>query len=41
VDQLEVELLEVAQPAVNELAGPAGGAGRQITRFDQRDPQTA
>src|SRR5215211_3776166 len=34
-DQSEVELLEVAETAVEQLAGSAGGAGREVTGFDQ------
>ena len=40
-DQGEVELLEIAQAAVEQLAGPAGGAGREVTGLDQPDPQAA
>ena len=37
----ELELLQVAQAAVDQLAGPAGGAGGQVTRLDQGDLQAA
>ena len=39
--QLDVEGLEVTQPAVDQLAGAARGAGREIALFDQGDRQTA
>src|ERR1700720_1542787 len=41
VDQLEVQLLQVAQPAGDELARPARGARSQISRFHQGDPQAS
>ena len=37
--QGEVELLQIAQPAVEELAGPARGAGREVAGVDQSDSQ--
>ena len=40
-DQLEAQLLEVAQPAVDQLGRPAGRAAGEIARFHQRDFQTA
>ncbi len=39
-DQREVELFEVAQAAVNQLAGPAGRAGGEVARLHQGDRQT-
>ena len=39
--QAEVEHLQVAQASVDQLAGPARRAGREVTCFDQSDPQTA
>ena len=39
-DQPEIQLFEIAQPAVNQLAGPARGAGGEITRLKQRDRQS-
>ncbi len=39
--QAELALLQVAQPAVDELARPAGGAGREVTRLDERGRQPA
>lgn len=39
--QREVELFEVAQAAVDELAGPAGRAGGVVARFDQGYAQPA
>ena len=36
-DEREIELLEVAQAAVDELAGAAGGAGREVALLHQRD----
>ena len=35
--ELEFVLLEVAQPAMNQFRGPAGGAGGEIARLDQSD----
>ncbi len=40
-DQRHIALLEVPQPAVDELAGPAGCAGREIPRLDQGYRQPA
>jgi hypothetical protein len=40
-DQAEVELLEVAQAAVDELAGAAGGARGVVGLLDQRDAVAA
>ena len=40
-DQLEVELLQVPQPAVDQLARPARGARGQVARLHQGDPQAA
>ena len=40
-DQAEVELLEVAQPAVEELRGPAGGARGQVAGLHEGHRQTA
>ena len=37
----EFELLEVAQAAVDELAGPAAGAGRPVARLEQGNRQPA
>jgi len=37
----EVALLEVAQPAVDELARAARGAGREVARLHERDGQAA
>jgi hypothetical protein len=34
--QSELQLLEVAQPAVDQLAGPAGGARCVVACLDQR-----
>ena len=41
VDQREGELLQVAQAAVDQLAGPAGGAGREVAGLEQRHRQPA
>ncbi len=41
VDQGHVELLEVAQSAVDQFAGPAGGAGGEIAGLDERHGQPA
>ncbi len=38
-DERDVELFEVAQTAVDQLAGPAGRAGREVARLDQRHGQ--
>ena len=35
--QAELEELEVAQPAVDQLGARGGGAGREIRLLDQRD----
>jgi hypothetical protein len=35
----KVELFEIAQPAVEQLAGPARGAGREVAGVDQSHPQ--
>ena len=40
-DQAEVEHLEVAQPAVDELAAPAAGAAGQVALLDQAGRQAA
>src|SRR5215218_6769739 len=40
-DQGKVEMLQVAEPTVKQLAGPARGSGREITSFDQPDAQAA
>ena len=40
-NQLEAQLLEVAQPAVDQFGRPAGRAAGEIARFNQRDFQTA
>ena len=37
----EVEHLQIAQTAVDQLAGPAGGARRPVTRLDQPGGQAA
>ncbi len=39
--EAEVELLEVAQAAVDQLAGAAGGARGEVARLDQRHRQAA
>src|SRR5262245_56363963 len=39
-DQGKIELLEVAQAAVKQLAGSARGAGREIASFDEPDAQS-
>ncbi|BCB80234.1 hypothetical protein Pflav_066440 [Phytohabitans flavus] len=39
VHQVQLELLEVAQAAVDQLARPARRARRQVTGLDQRDAQ--
>ena len=39
LDQLEVALLQVAEPAVDQLRRPRGGAGRQVAGLDKADPQ--
>ena len=39
--ELELEQLQVPQPAVNELARPARGARRQVPCLDQPDRQAA
>ena len=41
VHQPELQLLQVPQPAVDQLAGPAGGTRREVRRLDQRDGQPA
>src|SRR5271169_1054756 len=35
--QLELELLEIAQSAVNQFGRPAAGAAGKVARFDQYD----
>jgi hypothetical protein len=40
-DESEVEHLEVAQAAVDELAGAAGRAGGEVAGLDQSDGQAA
>ena len=40
-DQPEFELLEVAQAAVDQLAGTAAGAGGPVASFQQRGRQPA
>jgi hypothetical protein len=35
VHQMQLELLQIAQTAVDQLAGPAGGAGGEVTGLDQ------
>src|SRR5262249_10471199 len=40
-DQAELELLQIAQAAVDQLGGPARRTGRQVTCLDQRDGQPA
>ncbi len=40
-DQGEVEHLQIAQTAVDQLARPAGGAGRPVARLDQPGRQTS
>ena len=40
-DQAEVEALQIAQAAVDELAGPAGRAGGEVALLDQRDREAA
>ena len=40
-DQREVELLEVSQPAVDQLARAARGAGRPVALLDQCDREAA
>ncbi|MGX1511710.1 hypothetical protein RKD44_002998 [Streptomyces collinus] len=37
----EVEHLQIAQPAMDQLAGPAGGARGPVPRLDQADGQAA
>jgi ElaB/YqjD/DUF883 family membrane-anchored ribosome-binding protein len=39
--EAELLLLEVAQPAVDQLARARRRAGREVTRLDQRHRQTA
>ena len=39
--ELDVEVLEVAQPAVDQLAGAARGAGGEVALFDQGHRQAA
>ena len=39
--QPEVALLQIPQPAVDELARAAGGAGREVARLHERDVQPA
>ena len=39
--ELEVEVVEVAQAAVNELGGPCTGACSPVTCFDDAGAQTA
>ena len=39
--ELDVEVLEVAQPAVDQLAGTARSAGREVTFLEQGDRQAA
>ena len=41
VHQPELQLLQVAQATVDQLAGPAGGAGGEVTRLDQGDLEPA
>jgi hypothetical protein len=38
-DQAELQLFEVAEAAVEQLAGPARRAGGQVSGLDERDPQ--
>ncbi len=40
-DQPDVEALEVAQPAVDQLAGTARGSGGEVALFDQGHRQAA
>src|SRR5699024_4508974 len=40
-DQSEVEHLQVAQAAVDQLRRPGAGPGRPVTHLDQPDPQAA
>ena len=39
--ELELQHLEVPQPAVDQLARPARGTRSQVTRLDQADRQAA
>ena len=41
VHQMQLELLQIAQAAVDQLAGPAGRAGGQVTGLDQGHAQAA
>ena len=40
VDQAHLKVLEVAQPAVDQLGRLRGGAGAEVAGFDERDRQT-
>jgi hypothetical protein len=40
-DEIEVAVLEVAQPAVHESRRTARGAAREVVALDQRDRETA
>ena len=40
-NQTELQLLEVAQTAVEHLRTATGGAGGEVACFDQRHPQAA
>ena len=40
-DEAEVQLLEVPQPSVDQLAGAARGARGVVARLDEADPQAA
>src|SRR5690606_2903546 len=39
LDQAELQLLQVAQPAVDQLAGARRGTGGQVARLDEGDRQ--
>ena len=41
VHQAELQLLQVAQAAVDQLAGPAGRAGGVVAGLDQGHPESA
>ena len=40
-DETELQMFQVAQTAVDQLARAARGSRGQVARLDQRDPQTA
>src|SRR5262249_5069605 len=41
IDQLDVAVFKVAQPAVNELGGSGTGCGGEVALFDQGYPKAA